>query len=394
MFDCLHGWLVVFLHWFCNHVLCTLLQDLAGPIGKLRSFQQYDCVPYKGNYLTLCGFQVLRQSRGQQRIKMTRRDIFLPNFFLYAINIVALLVWTLSNPQMWSRIPVYEEASTLNLIQQSTRGWCGSSQTMMYLGIILGANLIMMITSLIQAYECRKIATEYSESLWISASIAVIAQVWIVGLPILKLLDDNPQRVFLTKVGIIFVSTASTLLLIFGPKFTFHKLAMEEKQYDLHVNLANGPRSSSSNVEPRIVDVSETQSHSEEDGEEQDMHNDSYHKAAKKPGSYRPREEPLGIRIIPACFIHSEEADKLQMAVDKAERRNRSLQSTLEALQEKMEQYIIARDPLGRLHNPTASGVDDKNDNQGFLARRQRTILTSRPEVLLSKSVHGPHSDD
>lgn len=323
---------------------------------------------------------------------MTRRDIFLPNLFLYAINFVALLVWTLTNPQAWSRMPVDEEASTQSLIETANRGWCGSSQTMMYLGIILGVNLIMMITSLIQAYECRKIATEYSENLWITASIAVIAQVWIVGLPILRLLDDDPRRVFLTKVGIIFVSTSSTLGLIFGPKMSYHSTALAEKLHDLQVKRANGSKSSDEyRAQHAPVDVSETQSHSEEEEHATEDHSHAEHET-KKPRRII-REEPLGIRIIPPCFIHGEQADKMQMALDKADRRNRSLQSTLETLQEKMEQYIIARDPLGGLHNGPGGAGDGKDGQQGVLARRQRSILTSRPEVLLSKTIHGPHDD-
>lgn len=344
--------------------------------------------------------QVLSQPGGRQRIKMTRRDVFLPNLFLYTINIAALLTWTLTTPQSWSRIPLNENASTPNLVEESTRGWCGSSQTMTYLGIILGVNLIMMVASLIQAYECRKIATEYSESLWISASIAVIAQVWTVGLPMLRLLDDNPQGVFLTKVGIIFVSTASTLLLIFVPKFGYHSTAMAEKKYRQFINRAGPDSKSSSSNNQLDVEPSDTQSHSEAE-------DDSCHQVhAAQPNGQRSRilkqrEEPLGIRIIPACFIHSQEADKLQMAVDKAERRNRSLQSTLEILQEKMEQYIIARDPLGGLHNNAAGngmgggGGDNHSsyntENQGILAQRTRSILASRPEVLLSKTIHGSH---
>jgi hypothetical protein len=319
---------------------------------------------------------------------MTRRDIFLPNLLLYTINCVVLLVWTFANPQTWTRIPLNEEASTQNMVETSTRGWCESSQTIMYLGIILGANLIMMATSLIQAYECRKIATEYSESLWISASIAVIAQVWIVGLPILRLLDDNPRRVFLTKVAIIFISTASTLLLIFGPKMSYHSSALAEKSYERQAKRAHGSNLPTKyQTESVPVDSSETQSHSEEEIQSTQQHSQDQQERPTK--TTRHRVEPLGIRIIPACFIHSEQADKLQMAVDKAERRNRSLQSTLETLQEKMEQYIIARDPLGGLHNgPTGGTVKDRN--QGVLARRQRSILASRPEVLLSKTVHGP----
>lgn len=332
---------------------------------------------------------------------MTRRDIFFPNLFLYTINIAALLIWTLTKPQIWSRIPVNEHASTQNLVEESTRGWCGSSQTMTFLGIIIGVNLIMMIASLIQAYECRKIATEYSESLWISASIAVIAQVWTVGLPILRLLEDNPQRVFLTKVGIIFVSTASTLLLIFVPKFSYHSTAMAEKKYRHFVNRAGADSKSASSKNQLDVDPSETQSHSEaEDDSSHQEHAQQDGQPPKRSRILKPRKEPLGIRIIPACFIHSQQADKLQMAVDKTERRNRTLQSTLETLQEKMEQYIIARDPLGGLHNNAAGsggmgGGDNHSsyntENQGVLARRTRSILVSRPEVLLSKTVHGSH---
>jgi hypothetical protein len=325
---------------------------------------------------------------------MTRRDIFLPNLLLYTINFVVLLVWTLTSPQTWMRIPLNEEAFSQNFVESSTRGWCGSSQTMMYLGIILGANLLMMATSLIQAYECRKIATEYSENLWISASIAVIAQVWIVGLPILKLLDDNPRRVFLTKVGIIFVSTSSTLLFIFGPKLSYHSSAMAEKRYELQVKRANGSKVPEEYLTESVaMDASETQSHSEEEVQSTHQHSHDQQQHAITKSRNVVRVEPLGIRIIPACFIHSEQADKLQMAVDNAEHRNRSLQSTLEALQEKMEQYIIARDPLGGLRNGPGEDVA-KDSNQGVLARRQRSILTSRPEVLLSKTVHGPLPDD
>jgi hypothetical protein len=333
---------------------------------------------------------------------MTRRDIFLPNLWLYSINFVVLLVWTLTSPQTWTRIPLNEAVSRQNMVESSTRGWCGSSQTIMYIGIILGANLIMMAISLIQAYECRKIATEYSESLWVSASIAVIAQVWIVGLPILRMLDDNPRRVFLTKVGIIFVSTSSTLLLIFGPKMSYHSSAVAEKMYEQQGKCADGSKLKQEHrTESVPVDASETQSHSDEEvrSTQQHSHDPQQPATTQKSRGNVVKEEPLGIRIIPACFIHSEQADKLQMAVDQAEQRNRSLQSTLETLQEKMEQYIIARDPLGGLHNgpmeenTAAKDNNNNNSNQGVLARRQRTILTSRPEVLLSKTVHGLDDD-
>jgi hypothetical protein len=281
----------------------------------------------------------------QQRIVLTRKDIFVPNFFLYTVNVVVLLVWTLTSPQQWTRVPVNGQDSSLNLAEGSTYGWCGSDETRMFLGIILGTNFVVMIVSLIQAYECRKITTEYSDSLWVSASIAVIAQIWIVGLPILKLLEREPRGVFLTKVGFIFASTNLTLALIFGPKIGHLYSSLEGE---------DGDDIGYSKHHHHHHHDSETQSHSEDD-EIRSRAGSRY--GTEEELQYIVRSErlpPLGIRIIPASYIHSEQADKLQMEVDKAEKRNRSLQLTLENLQEKMEQFIVARDPLGT--SPSALG--------------------------------------
>ncbi|KAL3923798.1 MAG: hypothetical protein SGILL_001438 [Bacillariaceae sp.] len=318
---------------------------------------------------------VLRHT-GQQRIVMTRRDVVLPNLFLYTVNVTVLLVWTLVDPQKWTRVSVNEEAASLNLTEASTRGWCDSEHTKMYLGIILGTNFLMMIISLIQAYECRKITTEYSESLWISAIVAVIAQIWVVGLPILRLLEDKPRGVFITKVAIIFLSSISTLICVFGPKMSYFHTGIAAKKYISQVERVKGSHASEGD------DPSETQTQSEDDSRDEPRED--------RPSRTRRNVEPLGIRVIPASFIHSEEADKLQMAVDKAEKRNRSLQANLESLQEKMEQYIIARDPLGGLHNGP-NGSTDPNDSgrSDRLIARPKRILASRPEVLLSKSFHG-----
>jgi hypothetical protein len=231
----------------------------------------------------------------------------------------------------------------------------------MFLGIILGTNLIMMVVSLIQAYECRKITTEYAESLWISISIAVIAQVWIVGLPILRLLQDNPEGVFLTKVGIIVTGCLSTLAIIFGPKLGY---VMGDLDDDIQPQKVAGHKTFNEGAS-KNHESSETESHSEDDG----LYDDR-----KSMDSFGRHLEPLGIRIIPASFIHSEQADKLQMEVDKAEKRNRTLQATLETLQEKMEQYIVARDPLG------SRPVSSNPARRGPPGIRGHSIIAARPD--------------
>jgi hypothetical protein len=182
----------------------------------------------------------------------------------------------------------------------------------------------MMMISLVQAYECRKITTEYRESFWIGASVAITAQVWLIALPLLRLLDDNPSATFLTQVGVVFVTSFGTLLFVFGPKIAY--LIQDVRFLDLGTD-----------------EDSDTDTYSDDEADGQSG-------ASSVLISLRRRMKPrgiLGIRVVQSSVIHSEEVDTLEIAVEKAERRNRSLQLSLEKLQEKMEQFIVARDPLG-----------------------------------------------
>jgi 7 transmembrane sweet-taste receptor of 3 GCPR len=244
--------------------------------------------------------------------------------------------------------------------QEATYGWCESDNTRLYQGIILGTNFVMMVIALIQAYEVRRITTEYSESLWIGGSIAAIAQIWIVGLPILRLVEENPKAAFLTKVGVIFGSSASTLGLIFGPKAGYLRDSLDAKREAARLSKALKDRNGGGPDDPkRHHPPSDTQSHSADDLDED--HDDQHaHPNKIPPRQQAPPKGVLGIRIVPSTVLHSDEVVHLQMAVERAEIRNRSLQGSLEKLQEKLEHCIIARDPLGSNNNNNNS-----NDHAG-----------------------------
>ena len=253
----------------------------------------------------------------------------------------------------WIRLPVSGYTDEFSLVEPSTFGWCESQYDKIYLGIIIGIFFVMMIISLVQSYECRKITTEYRETFFIGTANAITAQVWLIGIPLLRLLQDNPRAIYLTLVGVIFVTSFGTLLLVFGPKIPYllQDLRTLESEKDL--------------------DPSETESYSD-NLEDRSDDNDSRH--SRSTGSClsnavrRRNKKPrgvLGIRVVESSVIHSEEVDTLELSVEKAEKRNRQLQQTLEKLQEKMEQFIVARDPLGVSSN-------DANGNGGKNNKRQQ----------------------
>jgi hypothetical protein len=222
------------------------------------------------------------------------------------------------------------------------------------------------VIMLIQAYECRKISTDYSESLWISGAMVCIVQVWVIGLPILKLMDDNPMAVFCVEVGIVFVSCMSTLLLLFVPKMrhlqqsrlgqTEHKGGVRpfsssertrESVTDHDPSLASedtmggklGP-SSQNNVSTLRIG----------NGLEPPATSAAALVNVKSTTRAKPRHASSGmegIRIIQSSSQHSEEVERLQKNLHSAEARNKILQDRLERLQEKMEQFIVAHHPHG-----------------------------------------------
>lgn len=68
-----------------------------------------------------------------------------------------------------------------------------------------------------QAFQARKIKTEFAESRYIGTML----QSWMVGLPILALIQDDPQAYFVVLTMIMFATCMATLLFLFIPKMTW-----------------------------------------------------------------------------------------------------------------------------------------------------------------------------
>ena len=236
-----------------------------------------------------------------------------------------------------------EPTNELNYESDPTYGYCNSENYRVFLGIMLGVNYVVSVVSLVQAYECRMISTDYLESLWIGASLFAIVQIWTVGLPLLKLLDDDPNGVFLVKVGVIFLTTMCTLLLIFLPKMEYLRESIRDPQkvdFQGHDSLL----------------VSQKDQHSitshESDDDAPEKHKGRSNNTLGASIMYmakgtRPQVPlgPEGIRIIHSSNRHSEELEKLQRGLRHAETRHKTLNDRLERLQEKLEQYIVSRHP-------------------------------------------------
>jgi hypothetical protein len=276
---------------------------------------------------------------------MEPNDVLGPFFIVLALNVIVLSVWNVVEPMQWERLLLDGDDvnDELHLVQPDTYGACVGDHSLVYFSILVACNLVVSLTAVIQAYECRKVSTEYSESIWISGALFCIVQVWLIALPVLRLLDDNPKAYFCVKTGIAFFTSMSTLLILFVPKMrylreSFSEEAVEEAKSDadktrmaggsLMGTKASEDSSNIGNVKTGLDAVKITALDA---------------RAGPFGGVRRPRavgfQQSLGIRIIQHSIGgRSEEVHRMQKDVDRANDRKRMLQERLEKLQEQHAQ--------------------------------------------------------
>lgn len=204
-------------------IACNLIPWLYS-IGFVISFSALFSKTWRVN-------KILNNPDKFRKVKVTPRDVIAPFIILMSINLIVLVVWTVVEPLKWE-IKTKGDVDLLQLKEQETYGICvGESleNTLLFAGIIAAVDISSLVFANIQAYQCRNISVEYSESQWIAIAMVSIMQVLFIGIPLMVLVIDEPEPQFFVRVGIVFVTSMSTLLLIFLPKVKYNRDLNREK---------------------------------------------------------------------------------------------------------------------------------------------------------------------
>ncbi|CAJ1924550.1 unnamed protein product [Cylindrotheca closterium] len=278
--------------------------------------------------------RIFRYAHKIRQIRIEKKHIMVPFGFLFSINFLLLVIWTIVDPYEWIR----EEANP-----GFTNGFCNSDHYWAFIAMLVFANLLVACYTLIQAFECRKLSTEYGESNWIGFSLAFIVQVWLIGLPILQLTGTTPDWLFLTKTCIVFFSCVSTLLCVFIPKIQY--LRDEATKEDNERQLSGSGRTSMFGA---VVKPFQSGFGMIRMGSQYMISRSSQHNTSENMEKRKNRTSGvIGIRIVRASGEYAQDMEKLQKNLKTAESRRRMLQDQLEGLQEQFEQYIISHHPHG-----------------------------------------------
>jgi len=188
-----------------------------------------------------------------KRIKVTEKDVIQPYLIMMGINLIVLICWTVISPlkykrsnwpgtDLWNRI-----IATYGSCQEEEEN---SLDFWPYLSIILFVNIGILIVANVQSYQARLIQTEYSESHYITIIMASLAQMFLLAVPCVILLSQQPRPYYVVMVIVILCVSAAVLGLMFVPKifatriWLKEKAAKEEKKAAMRASVISRPASS------------------------------------------------------------------------------------------------------------------------------------------------------
>jgi 7 transmembrane sweet-taste receptor of 3 GCPR len=116
----------------------------------------------------------------------------------------------------WTRTPGNDTDSFNRFLESSAV--CTSDISLGFAIAIITLNLGFLITGAVWAFKSRNLETDYKESKYISLAISTVLQAWLMGLPVIVVVRQNPSSSFFVKCGLILVTSGLVVGLVFIPK--------------------------------------------------------------------------------------------------------------------------------------------------------------------------------
>ncbi|CAB9518313.1 acid type B receptor subunit 2 [Seminavis robusta] len=187
--------------------------------------------------------KLILSGRGMKRITVHAQDVLLPFMLLMTLNVGILTAWTVVAPLTYQRVWLedhidfygrrVESYAICQTEQQSTgRGDDDSSSSVSSSGPFLISlavlNLGAVFVALYQCYVARALPTSFSESKYLTLSIASIFETLCIGAPFLFLVptDTDPSAHFSIQSSLVCIIGTTILLLLFLPKFSERNQAL------------------------------------------------------------------------------------------------------------------------------------------------------------------------
>ncbi|KAG7339697.1 7 transmembrane sweet-taste receptor of 3 GCPR [Nitzschia inconspicua] len=163
---------------------------------------------------------IMRNATKFRRVTITVSQTLKPMAILLFLNVIILTVMTVLDP------PQYRIVTVANSIDSFGRprefyGQCSYQEQAWYFLALALLNGSILVLSVIQSWNARGLATEFSESKYLFLALTVTMIVVFVGAPVLVMARDTPNAILFLGSAINFVFCLNIILLMFIPKILF-----------------------------------------------------------------------------------------------------------------------------------------------------------------------------
>jgi len=162
--------------------------------------------------------RVMKNAKGFKKVKITPLDVIVPGAVLLGCNFLVLIIWTILSPMTWAIKTLQYDEYNRPKVQI---GGCDSADgtALAYIGSLLAIDGIAILITLWQAYKARHITTDLSESKYIGIAVVAMFEASFIGVPVIGIVNDQPNAVLFMSSAIIFVVVLAILGCLFGPKY-------------------------------------------------------------------------------------------------------------------------------------------------------------------------------
>ena len=160
---------------------------------------------------------VLQFKRG---VKMSIVKAMLPLIATMGLTVTILVVWTIVDPWQWER-------DWITLVPAETYGQCTSEHFWAFFGPLITIVGVAEGVSIFFAWKTADVNQDYGETQPCIRAMYSQFQAWLVGIPILVVLNDSSSAdaVFLGRALLIWIFSMSGVVFVIGPKL--HKTIYE-----------------------------------------------------------------------------------------------------------------------------------------------------------------------
>ena len=165
--------------------------------------------------------QLMNSGIGFRRIQVKPRDVMRPCFILMCVNLVILTAWSASPWRIsWHRISVDNNVDQFGRTVESYGVCRANSKWHFVLSVpLVLCNAAVLLMATYQSYIARDLPVELSETLYLSASLVSLSEIFLLGITVIFAVINQPKAFYLVSCIVLCLGCLSFLLPVFLPKY-------------------------------------------------------------------------------------------------------------------------------------------------------------------------------